>query len=237
MDATFRALRPFNQDSLSGLAKSRQRIDPRIHPHFPSDSLVDRVVRALAEARALPLKEVVESFEFHARVRRRLRHETIVDACGGHGLTGLLFALLDRQVERVRIVDRRRPDSFGTARDALASVAPWVAEKVEYLECTWERAGDAVPPGASIVGVHACGGRTDRILETAMERRATVAVMPCCYGQTASRTPAPLRRELGDELATDIDRTYRLRAQGYDVDWTAIPRAVSGANRILVATP
>jgi hypothetical protein len=38
-------------------------------------------------------------------------------------------------------------------------------------------------------------------------------------------------------LAVDIDRTYGLEAQGYAVRWTAIPRAVTVMNRILIARP
>ena len=40
---------------------------------FNSDSLQDRYVRELALEKTLPLKEVLESFEFFARARKHVR--------------------------------------------------------------------------------------------------------------------------------------------------------------------
>ncbi len=36
-------------------------------------------------------------------------------------------------------------------------------------------------PGVGVVAVHACGGLTDVCLDIAMQLRAPVAAMPCCY--------------------------------------------------------
>ena len=44
-----------------------------------------------------------------------------------------------------------------------------------------------------------------------------------------------MHKALGRALATDIHRTYRLEAAGYQVDWSAIPRAITPMNRIMVA--
>ena len=88
---------------------------------------------------------------------------------------------------------------------------------------------------ASVVAVHACGVRTDRCLELAMAHHSPVAVMPCCYAQTARAAPRAIKAALGAMLTTDIDRTYRLERAGYDVDWAHIPEAITPMNRILVA--
>jgi hypothetical protein len=119
----------------------------------------------------------------------------------------------------------------------LARVAPWIEEKVTYLELPIARAHAVLPTGTGILGVHACGVRTDRCTELALDLKGPVAVMPCCYAQTAKRAPRALVKSLGAELATDVDRTYRLEAAGYHVDWSSIPRAVTDKNRILVGTP
>ena len=60
--------------------------------------------------------------------------------------------------------------------------------------------------------------------------------MPCCYRYTARMAPRALHSDLGAELASDVARTYRLEAAGYEVDWSAIPEAISPKNRIIVAT-
>ena len=68
-----------------------------------------RLARALAARSAINLKEWLESFEFFARTRKHVRADVVADLCCGHGLTGLLFAIFDKKVQRVLLVDARRP--------------------------------------------------------------------------------------------------------------------------------
>ena len=241
MAVTYRAFRQLNDPDRARLAKLRKRLDPRVVealvPPRDPPTLIDRVVGELAERRALPVKELFESFEFFERVRRRVRAPVVADLCCGHGLTGLLFVVFCRGVDRVVLLDRRRTESFDNVHAAVLAAAPWVEGRVDYLELPLSRAKDHLPPGAALVGVHACGARTDRCIDLAIERRATLAVMPCCYHRTASRAPAALRRALGARLATDVDRTYRLRAAGFEVEWSEVPATITEMNRILIATP
>jgi hypothetical protein len=233
MTARFRALRQFNHAGMEGLARSRSAMGGSTLRYFQSDSLADRIVRALGERHALPVKEIVESFEFFERVRHDLRRACVVDLLAGHGLTGALFAVYERVVERVVLLDQRRPASFMALVAALETVAPWAVEKLEYHERPLRQA--ELPP-ASLLAVHACGPRTDTCLDLAVERRLPIAVMPCCYPDSRPLPPG-LGEALGVPTATDVDRTYRLRAQGYAVRWTAIPAAVTPMNRILIAHP
>ena len=48
----------------------------------------------------------------------------VADLCCGHGLAGLLFAIFEREVERVHLVDRERPASADLILQAAADVAP-----------------------------------------------------------------------------------------------------------------
>jgi len=221
---------PFNVGSRNPFGESFQR-------HFPSEGMPDRFARALARARAVPIKEVFESFEFFGRVRKRVRAPIVADLCAGHGLTGILFALFERSVERVVLLDQRRPASFETVLEAAISVGPWVQGRVEYKTANLRDAVDVLEPGTSIVGVHACGLHTDRCLAIATELGSSVAVMPCCYPYRHCPAPATLVQHLGGELAYDVDRTYRMERQGYRVRWDAIPTAITPMARILVATP
>ncbi|KAG1676328.1 hypothetical protein FOA52_001123 [Chlamydomonas sp. UWO 241] len=133
-------------------------------------------------------------------------------------------------------------------------------------ECSGERAvadtllaAAASPEGLSLVAVHACGGLTDVTLSLAVSLHARVAAMPCCYGGTATTksaggpaaaagggpggggrgrgVPLGVRRALGVSLSADVARSFNLAAQGYDVDWSAVPMRITPMNRILIGEP
>jgi hypothetical protein len=237
MSASFKAYRQFNSASLKELAGRRVPLSKNIAKHFSADRHIDRFALALAARRAVPIKELLESAEFYMRVRRRIRRQTMVDLCAGHGLVGVLFGMFEREVTSVVLLDRRRPASFAQVLEAAAEVAPWITDKVRYIQAPLKQAGAHVPSGSGIVAVHACGVRTDRCLELAVSRRSTIAVMPCCYAQTARPAPRALRAALGAELATDVDRTYRLESAGYSVDWSSIPEAITPTSRVLIGVP
>ena len=218
-------------------ANDRSTLDEHALASFGSDSLADKLSRELARERALPIKELFESFEFFARVRKLIRAPQMADLCAGHGLTGVLFALYERSVERVILIDRCRPPSFDRVLAAAVRVGPWVAKKLEYREGKLKHEVARLERGTAIVGVHACGLRTDQCLTAALELRSKVAVMPCCYPEAHCSAPPTLIQHLGVEQAFDIDRTYRLRAAGYDVRWDAIPSEITPMSRVLVGVP
>jgi hypothetical protein len=236
-DAPFKALRALNCPDGHRLARQRHRLLPELLPWFRGDPWIERLAARIAEQRIVDVKELCESVELHARVHRRLRAPVMADLCCGHGLTGLLFALLEREVTEVYLIDRRRPASHDQLLQALDTMAPWVRPKVRYVEAPLKTAASVLPRGASLLGLHACGGRTDDCLRLAIALRGPVAVMPCCYGQTTPDAPRALRSALGRRLSSDIHRTYRLVEAGYEVEWSAIPRAVTPMNRILIGLP
>lgn len=236
-DASFRALRTFNDPALHALCGRKHRISPVQDPLFPGDTLPHRLVRALGARHAIDIKEVFESFEMFERIRRRLRAPRVADLYCGHGLTGILFAVFEREVEEVRLVDARRPESHARVLDAVVEVAPWVARKVRFDERDAMDAAEWLAPGTSVVAVHACGQRTDHAITAAIAAGSPVAVMPCCYRRTGKAAPRALHRVLGGINATDTHRTYALIGAGYSVDWQAIPACVTRHNRIIVAVP
>ena len=132
----FQVFPQFNDPALAALVGSRSRIKPPSTVHFPSDTLADRLARSLCERRALPFKEVLESFEFYWRVRRRLRAPRVADLMCGHGLTGLLFAVYDERVEEVLLLDRRRPPCYDAILEAVGEVAPWAPPRVRFVQDT-----------------------------------------------------------------------------------------------------
>ena len=236
VDRTFKGLRQFNTPDGRRLSNRRDRMNPGWAKWFPTDSLVDRLGRALCRHYAVDMKEFCESFEFFTRVRKHIRAKIVTDLCCGHGFTGLLFAVFEREVERVDLVDRMCPPTFHKLLKAIDEVAPWALSKVEFH--TMALGQYNIHEGSSIIGVHACGIQTDRCIESAIELNTPVAVMPCCHSSIAyGQRPRMFDETIGIPLAIDIDRSYRLRDCGYDVRWKAIPTVVTPKNRIILGEP
>ena len=201
--------RKFNQTPIGALASSRSSIKPHIaERHFNSDSLPDRFVHELAKQHALPTKEILESFEFFVRAPQ------MADLCCGHGLTGILFALFERSVERVLLIDRTQPPSHAKALDAAIRVGPGVADKVRYQTTRMKDVGEHLEAQTSVIGIHACGTLTDRCIDTALATGGQVALMPCWYPDRGCEAPAALQRALGTRLAFDIDRNLPSAKRG-----------------------
>lgn len=160
----------------------------------------------------------------------------MADLCCGHGLVGMLFAMFERKVEQVTLLDRVQPASFDVAYRVAVEVAPWVAEKIEYVVCPILQARQHLQPGVSVLGVHACGARTDQCISHAIDVGGAVAVLPCCRDHGHS-SPLCLKQVLGADVAIDVDRTYRLAAAGYRVRWEQIPKAITPMNRVLLGIP
>ena len=215
--------------------KTRLNRDKLIH--FASDRMPDKVARVLGELKLVDVKEVVESFEFFQRVRHRVSRADIVDLCCGHGLVGMLFALLERRVERVTLLDARFPPSTYKIEAALQAQWPWVSQKLRRIERSVKGAETELPQGAGVVAVHACGARTDWSLEVARKLGGPLAVMPCCYTHQVYRGPETLKKHLGVTLSVDVQRTLDLNEGGYQVEWQEIPPAITPKNRIIAATP
>lgn len=205
--------------------------------HFPSASLQDKLVRQIGQQRALPIKEILECGELFERVRHKLRSPVVADLCCGHGLLGILFAIFERRVERVLLLDPRQPPSHQKLLQCALRVAPWIEDKITYRRQAITAPDLRLPQGASIVSAHACGSLSDHCLDLAIASRGAVAVMPCCYPQRACPAPRSLQQALGLETAFDIDRTYRLEAAGFTTHWTSIPAVITPMHRIIIARP
>jgi hypothetical protein len=93
-------------------------------------------------------------------------------------------------------------------------------------------------PDELVVGVHACGSLTDRVLDAALAARAAVAVLPCCHGGALERRDtAGLEAWMEGSLAVAAVRALRLRAAGYRLHLQTIPPAIPPENRLLIGVP
>lgn len=213
---------------------SRGGLAPGDAARFPGESLAHAFARALCARGAVPAKELFEATETFALARKALRGPVVADLCCGHGLGGALFALMERSVERVLLVDRRRPPSADVVLDALDDVAPWARPKIEWREARLERL--ELPAGAGVLAIHACGLRTDAALRLALDAGGPFAALPCCRPHRSHPAPQGLKNALGPDVAIDVHRTYALEARGYRVAWKEIARPITAMNRALVAT-
>jgi hypothetical protein len=234
-DAKYQCFRQFNKLPFEAIASSHYSINtPTAARYFSSDSLQDRLVRELGRQQVLPVKEILESFEFFQRARKYVRAKSMANLCCGHGLTGILFALFERSVERVMLVDQRELPSYAQVLDCAIRVGPWVEDKVQFKILKMKNTAEHIEPCASIIATHACGSLSDRCIDCALQVQGAIALMPCCYPSRMCAAPAAIHLAFGSELAFDIDRTYRLEAAGYSVRWDAIPKEITPMNRVLL---
>lgn len=235
-DSTFRFFPQLNGIGYNHWLSAGTRIrNNTAEKFFPNDNLQDKIVRAVIAERVINIKEILETFEFFARIRKKIKTKCIVDLCCGHGFAGLLFAVFERKVEKVILVDKIEPPSRRKLIECLAGVAPWILGKIEnrtqsiHAELSW------LESKSSIISAHACGTLTDRCIELAISCRGHVAVLPCCYPDKACPAPRAVGLALGNDVAFDIDRTYRLSNAGYHVKWQYIPRVITPKNRLILA--
>ena len=212
---------------------SRGRLTRRDLQRFPSQSLFDRIARAICDAGCLPRKELYEAWEVARRVRRVFRGGRVVDLASGHGLLAHMMLLLDDSSPSAVAIDKTRPPSSMAIHDHLARVWPRLSHSVEFVM----GALDAVPLQAAdvIVSSHACGALTDFILDRAVAARARVAVLPCCHDRKACDA-GPLGGWLDAPLAIDTMRAIRLQQAGYSVRTQKIDPKITPKNRLLIAS-
>lgn len=210
---------------------SKERLTDRDLDRFPSETLFDRIGRAVCHAGCLPRKELYEAWEVARRVRRLFRGGRIVDLGAGHGLLGQLLLILDDTSPAVIAVDTRLPASHAKLHAALQEAWPRLKNRITFEE----KAIDVVElaTGDVVVSSHACGALTDVVLDRAVSVRARVAVLPCCHNLMAN-DPGALTGWVDGALAIDIMRAVRLEQQGYRVWTQAIPVEITPKNRLLL---
>jgi hypothetical protein len=233
----FKAFKQFNRQDVSWLYQAKFKALHHVNEIFPSRRMPDKVARILCEHRLINVKELIESFEFFQRVRHRIASEHVADLCCGHGMVGVLFALLERKVKHVYLLDLKFPKSSQRMIDVLHEEFPWVKDKIHYVQRSVKNAWQDLPADCNCVAIHACGARSDWSIQTAQRLNASLAVMPCCYTPQVYHGPRALKDHLGTALSVDIARTYDLERLNYQVTWQEIPDIITPMNRILSASP
>ena len=213
---------------------SKNRLTEKEQFLFPSDTLFDKVGRAVCQAGCLPRKELFEAWEVARRVRRRLRGGRVVDLACGHGLTAALLLLLDDSSPQALAVDRTIPASARPLLAVLTEAWPRLKNRIEYIEAPLE--DFALKATDLVVSVHACGDLTDLVLERATTVGARLAVLPCCHNLNEAEHGG-LGGWLDGPLAVDVSRANGLRSKGYRIFTQQIPVDITPKNRLLIAEP
>lgn len=201
---------------------------------FPSDTLFDRLGRALCLAGCLPRKELYEAWEVARRARRRFRGGRIVDLGAGHGLLAHVMLLLDATSSSAVAVDPSLAPSAPQVHEAIVRTWPRLAGKVGFESAPLDEV--ALFETDVVVSSHACGALTDRVLCRAAAARARVAVLPCCHDDETCDA-GPLTGWMDLALAVDTMRAVRLEQQGYRVWTQTIPESITPKNRLLLGRP
>jgi SAM-dependent methyltransferase len=213
---------------------SKNRLTPQQADLFAPDTLFGRIARAVCRAGTLPRKELYEAWETAKRVRRRYRGGRVLDLACGHGLLAHMMLILDDSSPEAWAVDRHIPKSAAALSRILTEAWPRIKGRVHFKKADM----DTIEVTASdlVVSVHACGALTDLVLEKAVNKRARVAVLPCCHNSKISSMEG-LDSWMDKALAIDTVRAMRLKQAGYAIHLCEIPDTVTPKNRLLMGAP
>jgi hypothetical protein len=234
---TFNLLRALNSAPVHARTyKGDSHVFPSkvVAEYFASDRLTDRFIRALVANHVIQWKEILEAFEFFELTRKYVRRPSMADVCCGHGLIGVLFAMLEKEAEDVLLANTGIPKSTARLTEVAEELAPWTRAKLRVRELAVTDVDEEVAEGTSVLSSHGCGALTDQAIDLAIGTGGPVAVMPCCCHPRSPEAPDVLYRELGIKDGVDVHRTYRLNDAGYEVFWRYIPEDITPMNRIII---
>lgn len=210
---------------------SRNKLTKRQLERYQGDTLFDRIARAVCRAETLPRKELYEAWEMARRVRRRYRGGRILDLACGHGLLAHMMMILDNSSKIAMAVDKRIPLSAQKLSRALIDTWPRLKGRIIYKQKDIQTI--MVHPEDIVVSAHACGSLTDIVLDKAIEKKARVAVLPCCHNVNQSQM-YQLEGWMDKTLAVDIVRAVKLKSSGYKIVTQKIPLDITPKNRLLM---
>jgi len=208
--------------------------------HVSRELVADALARGFIAADGTRLRredetkvdEVVAMLDEIARLLAKTSRRApfvLVDAAAGKGYVGVLAAalLIRDRPGKVVLVERQEP-RLADARRAAERLG--VVHPIETFATDVDDAR-AYPTGASlVVGLHACGDASDRILERAIGAEAkNVLVVPCCVGRSTRGSAlagsvhaalglppdAPIARRMVHAIV-DGERILRMESAGYE---------------------
>jgi hypothetical protein len=203
--------------------------------------------KAVCQANCIPRKELLEAWAMaqyvHHHFPLALSHR-IADLACGHGLLAYALLLLDSTEQRTAIcIDRRMPKYMDKISESMTQrFGPKLQRRWDYVEGHVERIESSST--TLLVGIHCCGGLSDKVIELAIAANAPLALVPCCH--TRKCLPLDVKKNIRSVLKDcnmtiaeyiDTIRIERLKQAGYTVEEKRIPTVITPKNRIILATP
>jgi len=113
------------------------------------------------------------------RVRRKYRGGRVLDLACGHGLLAHILLVLDDSSPSALAVDKNIPGNAEILSASLMDKWPRLRERIHYKQSDIK---DIIVQSTDlVVSAHACGVLTDLVMEKAIEKKARIAVLPCCH--------------------------------------------------------
>jgi len=164
----------------SHLCSAISHTPPSEGPRFALAGGLDPAAGDLNEARAARKRAQVSSTAAHALALMRAG-DHVVEFGAGSGHLGLLLADVRRDCSVTLVEIKEWTCAF--ARERVSALG--------LTNCTvfCGSVDGFAASGATFdlaVGLHCCGLLTDSVLELALSQRASVCMVPCCYGQIVS---------------------------------------------------
>lgn len=173
--------------------------------------------------------------EFHQIVApylRQLGSYTLVECCAGDGKGALQFTN-EPNLEKIVFVDIKEVTKFKKNADQLTKPFELYCNGLDEL---------VLPSDVAVIGIHACGILTDKILEKAVAHRAPVAVMPCCYNRKMEKykldfPPAGRFLFTSNKDYYDAFRLQYLKENGYRAGIKTINKKITPMNNVIIGLP
>lgn len=175
--------------------------------------------------RLISSKEIYEAEQFNDQVRSVLpgAYSVVYDLCCGNGLNGFNW-LYGKQTSHVHFYDIIKSSAFLKSSKGFKDYT-FHQESISDLVITEK--------DCLVIGVHACGGLTDTIIDLALENRLPFAVMPCC----SNSSDPYLDRFSNPFEAVNYHRIKRVQEEGYHVELREIDKSITEKNLLIVGEP
>ena len=194
----------------------------------------------------------------------------IADVAAGHGLLSWIVLILHAEATSLNThdddddydsstsssppplsavcIDKNMPATADRLHEEMLHVWPMLQDAWDYVEGPLEGITTA-SPDVLLLGVHACGSLTDKILNQALTSRNNVALLPCCHSRkclpssanlmesSVLQSPLALSLLQNNNITEYLDtwRIQRLRDAGWQVTECRIPECITPKNRLLLA--
>lgn len=182
-------------------------------------------------------KHLTKVERFYSEVSPYVGNKRIVNLCAGNSLLAWYF-LMGGVTEEALSIDLKSTKKYQTLRDLIKKVRPDLDAMHTFLERDIYDSELGIQADDFILGLHACGNLTDRVIEIAVETGASFAIVPCCYRpdrQLLRPQQYKIPQDKSREEVVDLLRAEYVSEKGREVSLREIKSFPSPMNRLLLS--